>query len=200
MGAPFFENLNAYVLNRKMLLWTKAYVGNLIGVKTAVENGADIEERGGWIDGTALHYACFYGHIFVAKYLIERGAEVNCRDKDGNLPIHYACQKGLLDIVKLLAPLYGIPRFPPLYLAPYNGNAGKYLMERGSEVNIRNKYGDLPIHYACQNGHLDTVKFLINKGSDFTSTNNSGSTPLDIASRYGHTRVVDYLMQHGAGN
>ena len=43
--------MNAYVLNRKMSVWAAAERGDLNGIKTAVENGADIEERGGWIAG-----------------------------------------------------------------------------------------------------------------------------------------------------
>ena len=125
-----------------MSVWEAALLGDLDGVKAAVENGADIEERGGIWKGTALHYACLYGHTLVAEYLIQRGAEVNCRNKDG----------------------------------------------------------DLPIHDACLRGHLDIVKLLITKGSDFTSTNNNGRTPLHYASLYGYTEVTDYLTQHGAGN
>ena len=55
----------------------------------------------------------------------------------------------------------------------------------------------MPIHYACDGGHLDTVKLLISKGSDFTSTNDHGNTPL-LASIKGHTPLVDYLIQRGA--
>ena len=78
-----------------MSVWDAALKGDLDGVKAAVENGADIEERGEWREGTVLHYACLYGHTFV-EYLIERGAEVNCRDKDSYLPIHWACSGGHL--------------------------------------------------------------------------------------------------------
>ena len=123
-----------------MSLLTAALEGDLDGVKAAVENSADIEERNGWREGTALHWACSYGHTSVAEYLIQRGGEVNCRDK----------------------------------------------------------YGRLPIHFACRRGHLDIVKLLISKGSDFTSTNNFGDTPLDLASSYGYTGMADYLMQCAA--
>ena len=103
MGAPFFQNLNAYVLNRKMSVWAAAEKGDLDGVKAAVENGADTEEQGGWYPtGTGLHHACWGRYFSIIKFLIQRGAEVNCRNKYGYLPIHYACEKGHLDIVKLL--------------------------------------------------------------------------------------------------
>ena len=128
---------NAHVFSREMSVWAAAEKGDLDGVKAAVENGADIEKRGGRWKGAGLHYACWGGYFSMVDYLIQRGAEVNSRDKKGWLPIHCAC---------------------------------------------------------C-NGHLDTVKLLIRKGSDFTSTNNYGHTPLHIASLSEHRPVVDYLKQ-----
>ena len=123
-----------------MSVWAAAEKGDLDGVKGAVENGADIEEHGGLWEGTGLHHACMRGYFSIADYLIQRGAEVNCR----------------------------------------------------------NKYGSLPIHHACRCGRLDTVKLLIIKGSDFTSKDKFGHTPLHLASLFGHRPVVDYLKQRSA--
>ena len=74
-----------------MFVWVEAGLGDLDGVKAAVENGADIEEQGGWYPtGTGLHRACSGGYLSITEFLIQRGAHVNCRDKDGYLPIHPA--------------------------------------------------------------------------------------------------------------
>ena len=132
--------MNAYVLNKKISVWAAASIGDLDGIKATVENGADIEERGRVLYGTGLHDAYYNGHTAVADFLIQRGAQ----------------------------------------------------------VNSRNKYGYLPIHSACRKGHLDTVKLLVSKGSDFRSTSNDDLTPLHLASWNGHTSVADHLMQLGA--
>lgn len=40
------------------------------------------------------------------------------------------------------------------------------LIQRGADVNGKNKYGKTPIMYACQGGHLDVVKLLHASGAD----------------------------------
>ena len=106
------------------------------GVKAAVENGADIEEQGGWsIPGTGLHHACQGGYFSIAEFLIQRGAEVNCRDKYGNLPIHYACEEGHLDIVKLL-------------------------INKGSDFTSTSNYCNTPLKLASLFRHTRVVEYL----------------------------------------
>ena len=38
---------------------------------------------------TALHHAAFVGNAKVAKYLLERGANVNQRNNEGYTPLHW---------------------------------------------------------------------------------------------------------------
>ena len=122
-----------------MSVWDAAEKGDLDGVKAAVENGADIEERG-WTEGTALHCACLDGHTLVAEYLIERGAEINCRDKDGYLPIHMACWRGHLDTVKLL-------------------------INKGSDFTSTSNYGTTPLDIASTCGYPRLTDYLTQHGA-----------------------------------
>lgn len=39
---------------------------------------------------TALHAACFNGHLEIVDSLLEHNANIEIEDKDGNLPIHLA--------------------------------------------------------------------------------------------------------------
>ncbi|MDN5247660.1 MAG: ankyrin repeat domain-containing protein [Wolbachia endosymbiont of Tyrophagus putrescentiae] len=41
----------------------------------------------------------------------------------------------------------------------------KYV-EKGADVNLRNRYGCTELHSAAGNGSLDVVKYLIEKGAD----------------------------------
>ena len=125
-----------YVLNRKMSVRYAALKGDLDGVKAAVENGADIEEQGEFLGGTALHDACLTGYFSITDYLIQRGAEVNCTDKYGWLPIHYACGEGHLDIVKLL-------------------------ISKGSDFTSTDEYGVTTLNLASMNGHTRVTKYLM---------------------------------------
>ena len=42
---------------------------------------------------TALTWACINGHTATASLLIERGADINSRDNDGQTALHMACIK-----------------------------------------------------------------------------------------------------------
>ena len=64
-----------------MSVWAAAELGDLDGVQAAFENGADIEERGGWLERTGLHYACDKGHIDIMKYLLDQQANVGAVDE-----------------------------------------------------------------------------------------------------------------------
>ena len=111
------------------------------------------------------------GDLNGVKAAVENGADIE--EQGGEYPagtgLHHACYKGYFSI-------------------------SDYLIKSGARLNSRNKYGSLPIHYACIHGHLDTVK-LLSKRSDIISTNNYGHTPLHLASLNGHTLVAEHLIQ-----
>ncbi len=57
-----------------------------------------------------------------------------------------------------------------------------YLISNGANTNVKDEYGNTPLHYASMCGNLEVVKYLINKGADINKKNNKGNTPLHYAS------------------
>jgi ankyrin repeat protein len=55
-------------------------------------------------------------------------------------------------------------------------------VEKGADVNARDKNDGTPLHYAVARGHLSVVEFLIEKGADLNARNRYGKTPLNISS------------------
>lgn len=51
---------------------------------------------------TPLIMACVYGHLDIAQWLIENGADINAVNNDKNSPLHIASYHCYPDIVKLL--------------------------------------------------------------------------------------------------
>lgn len=51
---------------------------------------------------TCLMIACYKGHLKIARYLIELGADVNRKSVKGNTALHDCAESGSLEILQLL--------------------------------------------------------------------------------------------------
>ena len=65
----------------------------------------------------------------------------------------------------------------------------------GVDINESGEYGDTPLHYASDIGHLEVVNVLVAAGAEVNKTNVDGNTPLHDASRNGHLEVVKALIR-----
>ena len=72
------------------------------------------------------------------------------------------------------------------------------LIEKGADIEARNKGGWTPLHIACSYGKTETALMLIEKGADIGARNNGGSTPLHYACAYGKTETALILIEKGA--
>jgi len=97
------------------------------------------------------------GYVGIVKFLLEKGAIIDARDKDGNSALHESAG-----------------RYGSGYL-----KISKILIDAGANLNAANKNGRTPMHRAI-GASLETVKLLINAGAEVNSTNNEGKTPLDF--------------------
>jgi len=67
-----------------------------------IENGANLEARERYKGFTPLLYACHLLKPKIIPLLVEKGADLNAKDKKGKTPLGNACKKGGLEIVKYL--------------------------------------------------------------------------------------------------
>ena len=84
-----------------------AYNGNIEAVKQHLAAGTDVNVKGGFADGTPLHYAAANGHKEIAELLIEKGADVKAKDEGGKTPLDVAIQFKELEITNLLRVIGG---------------------------------------------------------------------------------------------
>jgi ankyrin repeat protein len=75
------------------------------------------------------------GHVDVARFLVENGADVNAKNNDDDTPLHGAALNGYVDVAR-------------------------FLVENGADVNAKDKNGKTPIDIAREKGHNDIVKLL----------------------------------------
>ncbi|MCJ1270776.1 hypothetical protein MMC22_010673 [Lobaria immixta] len=122
---------------------------------------------------TALMWAAQGGHQAVVWLLLEKGADVNARNKYGKTALYEAVQHGHEAVVRLL-------------------------LEEGADVNAKDKYGDAALIAATQGGHEAVVRLLLEKGADREAKNPfNGWTALHAAAVKGHMVVVRLLLEKG---
>jgi len=130
-----------------------------------------------------------------AQVLLEHGASVHVRNKNGQTPLHLASQCHHSSIVALLLK-FGADvnaqdndNMTPLHLAlgqytPDNARvttAAQVLLEHGASVHVRNKNGQTPLHLASQHGLSGIVALLLKFGADMDAQDDDNMTPLHFA-------------------
>jgi ankyrin repeat protein len=154
---------------------------DLADVKRHLARGTAVDIKG-LTDCTPLHYAAMGGHIDIAVFLIDQGADVNAKTtvitRGLITPLHFAAMNGHKDVAELL-------------------------IDSGADVDAKTSDGDTPLIYAAMgsielNPTVDVVELLIARGADVNAKDNSGYTPLSVAAKAGHHDIIELLRKHGA--
>lgn len=74
----------------------------------------------------------------------------------------------------------------------------RHFLDTGTEVNIRNDFGDTPLFRAARSGRIDVVRMLLEAGANPNLQNRTGWTPLHTASVQGCVEIVEMLLKAGA--
>jgi len=178
--------------------------GHAALAKFLTEKGANVNARNE-NDLTALHQAAQnIRNRDIVALLIDEGADVNARDKDGETPADFAFDSRLPysnKIVKLLVEKgAAISKLGGVYLAAYLGDISgvKVYLKQGKEVNAANEDGKTPLQIAAMAGEREMLEFLIANGADINMKDHAGSTALDYARCHQHFDIAKLLVTKGA--
>ena len=78
------------------------FIGDLAAVKRALTDGADPNAQDPQSGSTMLSIAALMGHTEIVALLLEHGADVNAKSRDGGTALHAAAFLGRVETVKLL--------------------------------------------------------------------------------------------------
>ncbi|MFP3032042.1 MAG: ankyrin repeat domain-containing protein, partial [Wolbachia sp.] len=169
--------------------------GNLDKVKDLIAQGANLETK----DNTPLHNACNNDRLEAVEYLIEKGASLKAKNKDGKIPLELAEQKGYTDIVEILKQTQlNLDRELLIVVEKEDLGKVKDNIRRGANVNAQSRLGWASVFWAIQKNNLNIVKLLVNNGADINAKDNESWMPLHWAVQLGSLDVVKYLVERGA--
>ena len=125
---------------------------------------------------TPLHIAAIAGCVQIVSFLLDKIYILNCHEQ--NL-LHVACAQGNTIVAEMIIKKYG------------------YEM-----CTVQDRYGCLPLHYACQHDSLELVELASNACNVNTLSNDSigygsmpGETPLHVACKACIPTIVRYLCK-----
>ena len=105
--------------------------------------------------------------------LLEKSADINCRDMCGRTVLFRALQRNAKSIAHLL-------------------------LDKGADVNIPDDFGTSPLHLLVHAGDRDMISALFAKGADVNSVDHLGRTALYWAILQGDVVMVSFLVERGA--
>lgn len=155
-----------------------------------------------------LWHACKVGDLQTVKEMLEAGAKIETKNKDGFTCLHIAVHKGNTDVVKMLmeekANLEAINNksCTPVLISILNNNINiaQILINAGAKENINNQNDDgwALLHYASANGFPEIVQLLLKNNADPNIKDLKGLTPLHEACGHGKFETVKLLLDYKA--
>jgi serine/threonine protein kinase/ankyrin repeat protein len=147
----------------KEYIYINEFIQEDLSILTTQENG--------W---NALHYSCFYGREEMTETLIKLfnpSVElINGLTNDGYTPLHLACIKGHINIVRILLFLKEI------------------------DVNIVNKKDGTALHIACKKNNMQIVSILVSFKADLNIKDSKNKLPIDLTTDENIKKILKKAM------
>lgn len=175
--------------------------GNMELIDLLFSKGADLNIQN--LDGTPFYWAACFGDMKIAEFLLEKGADPLIPGVGGHTILLVATFGRDLILKKILNKYPALVNFIDpntteslLHTAIKNMNINviNSLLEKNIELNILDKLGNTPFHYAVISGKKEYVKILLEKNCLIDIPNNEGMTPFLIACKGGFTDIVEILI------
>jgi ankyrin repeat protein len=151
-------------------LWA-AELGDEYGLAEALSGGGSLAVKNEY-GLSALAIACKFGQAGCVRMLIDKGADVDSRDKENATPAMRAAWNGSFNCLAAV-------------------------IDAGAELDARDEDGSTAAMWAALGGHADCLEALIEAGCDMDGADAGGWTPMLQAAREGHVECLSVLLRSG---
>lgn len=137
-------------------LYKAIHQHNFVTAESLLKQGADPNAFTGSNRETSLHLAALFreqSEIFL-ELLLDNGADIHARDKNGNTPLHRAIDPKSI----------------------------KFLLKKGAKVHVENNRQEIPLHHVARSFWVpsESLRLLLKHHSDPHAKNEDGLTALHM--------------------
>ena len=145
-------------------------IGDMDRVATMLKADASVLNRRSLDGYPPLGLAIFFGQPAIARFLIQKGADVNAAAENTNnvAPVHAAAAVRDIETMRLL-------------------------LAHGADANARQQRDYTALHGAASRGDIEMGKLLLAHGADVGAKGSDGMTASDVAVKYGHPTFAEWL-------
>ena len=153
--------------------------GRLDVVKLLLERGADPDAKNDALE-TPLQEASYQGSVKGAQLMLEHGANIHTRNKNGQTLLHQNLT-GLTDTLNILDMILDTMR---------------YLLTHGADVDALDDDHATPLHVASYHGCAKGARLLLEHGANVHLEDKKGRTPFQVAEEGGRRNITQLLSKH----
>ncbi|XP_056868555.1 putative palmitoyltransferase ZDHHC13 [Takifugu flavidus] len=174
-------------------------------VKYYISKGAIVDQLGGDLSSTPLHWAIRQGHLSMVIQLLRYGADPSIADGEGYHALHLAILFQHMAIAAYLMAKGQDVDEPdangqtPVMLAAQKiigPEPTKFLIKNNASLSAVDKVNrNTPLHCAVLAGNVDAAHILLEAGASVDAENLSGHTPIDLAHQVRSPLLV-HMLNH----
>ncbi|XP_065887537.1 ankyrin repeat domain-containing protein 42-like [Dysidea avara] len=160
----------------------------------------------GRVNYSLLHWACHYGALEVAQWLLQRGVHLSITSTQGWSPLHvsairgqHVCAQALVNYNCDLSQ-QDLKGHTSLHLAAAHGRVLtlQTLLRAGADVASVDNRGWSVVHHAAFHGYHGILQILKKWGANLEDVDDNGDTASHLSAQEGHLSCLKYLLcSHG---